>query len=173
MKKVHQLAITGLILVFLMLIFNGCTRRLVDFTVISSKNVTMRLDAEGKGDRVIGKDEVYWLITIPLGVPNLKEAIDKAIESAGPDYDALIDGVVSSYGYWYILSGVSGYKVEGTPIKTQKLMTELNSGDGEVDLAGQNVLYHSSLGISNEQAISNLRTVNLTDEDKQAIARGM
>jgi hypothetical protein len=72
--------------------------RLVDFTVISSKNVTLNVDKNAK--RVIGKGFT------------VKGALDAAIEKAGPGYDALIDGV--------IYNGLFRYKVEGTPIKSSE-----------------------------------------------------
>ena len=72
--------------------------RLVDFTVISSKNVTINVDKNAK--RVKGKGFT------------VKGALDHAIENAGPGYDALIDGV--------IYNGLFRYKVEGTPIKTSE-----------------------------------------------------
>ncbi len=97
---------------------SSCTYRLIDFTTISSKNVTMKLPSESKGNRVTGKDYVVVIFGIPLGRPNLKEATDRAIESAGKDYDCLIDGVVYQKRKWYLLFGQYGYEVEGTPVKT-------------------------------------------------------
>ena len=89
----------------------SCNQRLLDFTVISSKNVTLRLPEDGKGPRTTGKE--MKMCTRPM----LKSAVDKAIENAGPGYDALIDGVV------YVRNEVfrSGWVVEGTPVKTSKL----------------------------------------------------
>ena len=72
--------------------------RLVDFTVISSKNVTLNVKKDAP--RVTGKGFT------------VKDAIDKAIEKAGSGHDALIDGVV--------YSGFLRYKVVGTPIKTSE-----------------------------------------------------
>jgi hypothetical protein len=89
----------------------SCSVRLIDFTVISSKNVTLKLPDDGKGPRTTGKD----LKT--CGQPSLKAAVDKAIETAGPGYDALIDGVVFQKNEIFR----AGWVVEGTPIKTSKL----------------------------------------------------
>lgn len=72
----------------------SCTYRVIDFTAISSKNVTLNLPENSKGQRVKGQDYVTTFLGIPWGSPNLKEATDQAIESAGGEYDALIDGVV-------------------------------------------------------------------------------
>ena len=67
---------------------SSCNQRLIDFTVISSKNVTLRLPDDAKGPRSKGKEMKMCT------QPQLKGAVDKAIENAGPGYDALIDGVV-------------------------------------------------------------------------------
>jgi hypothetical protein len=100
------------------LFISSCTSRLIDFTTISSKNVVMRVPNESKGVRVSGEDYVFVFLGVPLGVPNLKAATDRAIESAGKDYDCLIDGVVYTKRKWYVLFGKMGYEVQGTPIKT-------------------------------------------------------
>jgi len=93
MKKVNLLIITA----FVLLSFTFTSCRIVDFTVISSKNVT--LDVKKDAPRVSA-----WGWTV-------KDALDKAIEQAGPGYDALIDGVISQ-------GALAGYRVKGTPIKT-------------------------------------------------------
>ncbi len=95
---------------------SSCNQRLIDFTVISSKNVTLRLPDDAKGPRTTGKE--MKMCTQPM----LKAAVDKAIENAGPGYDALIDGVVSSRNEFFR----QGWVVEGTPIKTGKLKASGN-----------------------------------------------
>ena len=95
-----------------MLFLTSCTYRLIDFTVISSKNVTLRVPDNAKGPRTEGKDSKWC-----FGIPNVKAAVDKAIEHSGPGYDALIDGVLT-YKYFYI---GGAYIITGTPIKTSKL----------------------------------------------------
>lgn len=147
----------SLLLVFL--VFNGCTQRIIDFTIISSKQMNMKIDESGKGERVVGKDGVYWITFIPLGIPNLKEAVDRAIESAGPGYDALIDGVIYAENWWAVVTGYNGYKVEGTPVKSSKIIAELIKEGKDVDLAMQNIVYHSRLGKSNEEALKNMPVI--------------
>lgn len=95
----------------LLMMVTSCNQRLVDFTVISSKNVAMRVSDDGKGPRVEGKHMTFCT------TPELKEAIDKAIEKAGPGYDALVDGVV--YQRYEVIR--AGWVVQGTPIKTSKI----------------------------------------------------
>ena len=102
----------------------GCVTRLADFTIISTKNIDLARGADFKrgASRVQGEDKISIIIFIPTGVPNIKEAIDKAIESV-PGAIALLDGVISSKA-WYIpyIFGESSYVVEGTPLVDPKLL---------------------------------------------------
>jgi hypothetical protein len=107
MKKLTLLAAT----VTCAMLLSSCQQRLIDFTVISSKNVSLRLPDDAKGPRSTGKSMKMCTR------PQLKEAVDKAIENAGPGYDALIDGVIFVRNEFI----KQGYVVEGTPIKTSKL----------------------------------------------------
>jgi hypothetical protein len=99
-------------------IINGCSQRLIDFTVISSKNVDLSQMSQFKRDsqRVEGVDKAHIIFFIPTGVPNAKEALDKAIESV-PGAVALVDGVITHHFWWIpYIYGQSYYVVEGTPI---------------------------------------------------------
>ena len=114
----------------LALVFTGCATRLVDFTIISTKNIDLAKGASFKRgqSRVTGEDSVCIIIIIPAGVPNIKTAIDKAIQSV-PGAVALLDGVVTSK-CWYIpyIFGKSSFVVEGTPLIDPSLATaELQS----------------------------------------------
>ncbi len=166
MKSRTTLSSLLMIIVIGSLIIGGCTQRVLDFTIVSSKQMHMRVKDSGKGNRVEGKDGVYWLITIPLGIPNLKEAVDRAIESAGPGYDALVDGVIYQQTYWYIITGYSGYKVVGTPVKTVDLQADFLRNGEKTDVAMDRILYHSSRGIANDTAIKNIGIVEVGDLDK-------
>ena len=96
----------------------GCATRLIDFTMISTKNIdwTHAANFQRGKDRVQGTDEVSIIIFIPTGVPNMKEAIDRAIEKI-PGAVALVDGVVTQKS-WYIpyIFGKFSYIIEGTPL---------------------------------------------------------
>lgn len=140
------------LLVVLVIVAAGCSVRLLDFTVVSSKNVDLRIPETSKGTRVVGKDSVTSILGIPLGTPNLKEAVDRAIEKAGPGYDALVDGVIYSVSKFYLLFGSSGFKIEGTPVKTKDIISSAAMAEGKV-------LYHSSLGIDNTKALAALPVV--------------
>jgi len=110
---------TRLYVMFLFVAFllGGCTTRIFDFTIVSTKNVDLsKMGTYERGrQRVEGEDYVYWILDIPLGIPNLKEAIDRAIEVT-PGAVALVDGVAYSKFWWALLVARSSYVVEGTPI---------------------------------------------------------
>ncbi len=153
MKPNLKLLVSALALTLLL---TGCSRRLIDYTVISSKNVRLDLPDGATGPRTEGKDGVTVILGIPLGTPNIKEATDKAIENAGSQYDALIDGVISSCFCAFIF-GKSKVKIECKPINTT-MLPSLAAGD----LAGRPILYHSSLKISNDEAIVAIGIVDAT-----------
>lgn len=104
----------------------GCSQRILDFTVISSKNTNIKVKDAGRGERVAGEDMATYII-FPLGQPQIKSAVDRAIEKAGPGYDALLDGVIYSHFNVFLLFGTFGYSIEGTPIKTSELISELKN----------------------------------------------
>lgn len=108
-----------LILAAAVLMLGSCTDRLTDFTVISTKNYPIggsEAASITKADkRVKGVDKKHIVLGIPLGFPNVKQAVDKAIESY-PGAVGLADGVIKSKYWWALLYGQSSYIVEGTPI---------------------------------------------------------
>lgn len=124
-----KLGLLGVALVSL----GGCATRWIDYTVISTKNVQV---SKVKGERVRGKDCSPWSIFDA----NVKEAIDRAIESAGGDYDALVDGVI----YARNLPFYHCIEVEGTPVNT-KAKTSLR-------LDEKNLMLHSSLSTVSDSA---------------------
>lgn len=101
---------TMLILVGLV-VLEGCTMRLGDFTVLSTKNVDVGVIKPG--DRFAGEDCIS-LITpwIPLGEINWKNAMDRALEKGKGD--VMIDAVVTYTGWTVILFGQQCVSIEGT-----------------------------------------------------------
>jgi len=108
MKKIYTLTMLSLLGI---LTFSSCSQRLVDFTVISSKNHDLKID-KSQGIRVKAKSMGF----LGLGA-SIKDAMDKALQSAGPDYDLLIDGVVRIEDYFF----VSGFVVEGVAVSSSKV----------------------------------------------------
>jgi len=116
MKKIILSGLVGALLL------TGCTNRVTDFTIISTKNVDLSAMSEyQKGDdRVRGEDSLFFLLMLPLGNRiDLKEAIDNGIENV-PGAVALVDGVVYVRSWHIGLFGETAYVVEGTPLINPK-----------------------------------------------------
>ena len=105
------------------LLTSGCAYRLMDFTVISSKNVNM---PKAKSQTRVTGEHCVLVVVIPLGMPSVKTAVDRAIEKAGGEFDALVDGVVTFDNRSFFF-GKQCYVVEGTPISTGDPRTNLES----------------------------------------------
>ncbi len=116
----------GLLATAVLVFIAGCsTLRIADFTIISTKNIDLARGADFKRgpSRVEGKDLAQIIIIIPTGTPNIKEAIDRAIESV-PGAIALLDGVITAKSWWIpYIYGESSYVVEGTPLIDPNLVT--------------------------------------------------
>ena len=116
--KMKNLKFTLLSLSIVALIFSSCSHRVLDFTLISSKNVDLSKGAtfeKGKS-RVEGEDLVHWIIIVPTGTVSIKEALDRAIEST-PGCVALLDGVIYTKFWWIpYIYGQQSASIEGTPL---------------------------------------------------------
>ena len=113
MRRVFSAAVSALLVAWLC----GCTQRLIDFTMISTKNIDLSKAAQFKRgkSRCEGVDDMHLIIFIPTNIPNMKEAVDRAIESV-PGCVALVDGVLT-HTYWtVILYSYGAFVVEGTPL---------------------------------------------------------
>lgn len=100
------------------IIFTSCSIRVLDFTIVSSKNIDLSKSAsfvKGK-TRAQGKDIVHIILIIPTGRADIKEALDKAIETT-PGCVALLDGVIYKK-MWYVpyIYGRQTILIEGTPL---------------------------------------------------------
>lgn len=89
---------------------SGCTMRVADMTVGSTKNYNINSAQFVKGDRVKGEDK-YPVIIFPIGIPNVKTAMDNAIEQHRCAV-ALTDVVVSQLNHSFLF-GTVGYRIEG------------------------------------------------------------
>ena len=137
MKKIKFLFLF-LSLSIVAIIFSSCSRRILDFTLISSKNVDLSKGAsfERGKSRVEGEDKIHWIIFIPTGTVSIKEALDKAIEST-PGCVALLDGVIYTKFWWIpYIYGQQRATIEGTPLIDPSLV--YNSGEvptyGKIEL---------------------------------------
>ncbi len=114
--------------------------RLVDFTVISSKNVNLSID-RSQGVKTEGKKSYF------LGIGwNIKDAMDEALESAGPEYDLLVDGVVR-YGSYPFIATVT---VEGTAVSSSAMKASMSEAGYEEWLKTQNILTEETAVVTPE-----------------------
>lgn len=107
----------------------GCTQRVTDFTVISTKNVDFSSSKlKRASERIEGKDEHYFiLMIIPTRGPiTLKQAIDNTIEKV-PGAVALVDGVIYKKNWAWIILSYDAYIITGTPLIDQNLVSSLPS----------------------------------------------
>ncbi|MEG5266479.1 hypothetical protein TRP66_19500 [Pseudomonas sp. JDS28PS106] len=104
MKKIALAILLGATLV------SGCTVRVADMTVASTKNYNINASKFVKGKRVTGEDN-YPVILFPLGIPNMKTAMDHAIEQDNCAV-GLTDVVMSQLNHSFIV-GMIGFRVEG------------------------------------------------------------
>lgn len=121
MRKASKLVFLAILLAFALLAGARCVRTITDFTIVSTKNVDLSRAAEFKWSprMVRGRDVVHWVTIFPLswsGDPELKPAIDRAIQSV-PGCVALVDGRIRE-SFWYIplLYGQHSLIAEGTPL---------------------------------------------------------
>lgn len=104
-------------LVVSMLIITSCSSRIIDFTIISTKNIDLSRTGNFQRARMRtqGSDVAHFILIFPIGNPNMKEAIDQALQKI-PGAVALVDGVVYYKYWWAFLYGQRVYVVEGTPL---------------------------------------------------------
>lgn len=100
------------------LMVTGCSTRIADLTVASTKNFNLNSGNLEIGQRVQGAS-VIPVIFFPIGRPNLKEAIDNAIEKESCAV-GLSDAVIYYNEYALILGTVS-ISVKGNLILDRSL----------------------------------------------------
>lgn len=111
MKKVLAVALGVMLL-------SGCSVRVADLTVGSTKNYNINGNKFITGPRVTAEDS-YPVIIFPTGIPNMKTAIDKAIEN---DKCAvgLSNLVITSLNHSFLF-GKIGVRAEGNLIIDRSL----------------------------------------------------
>ena len=99
-------SISALFLCICLFFLSGCTQRIGDLSLISTKNIELRethVDPR-QGRRVKGQDCVFLF----FGVLNLEEAVDEALEKGNGNL--MVDEVTHLIAYPF----VSCLEVEGT-----------------------------------------------------------
>lgn len=106
----------------------GCSNRMADLTVVSTKNVSEQqlIDSKTQTKRTIGEDKVHIIVFIPTGVANMEEAMDNAIENV-PCGIALKDATITHKSFYIpYIYGQSGYEVEGNVVQDNKCLADNN-----------------------------------------------
>ena len=104
------------------LLTGGCMIHHGDFTVATTKLVRLNeveLDKATRVKNVEGDDTAHIIIFIPTGNPNLKTAMDNALEKGGGDVmtDVRID---NSFFYIPYIYGQVSWTVKGDVVKTRR-----------------------------------------------------
>jgi hypothetical protein len=123
-----------LILASTVALLSSCTTRLIDFTLISTKNVDLSRAGSFKrtGVRAKGEDKKHIIIIIPAGIPSAKEAVDRAIESVSGGV-ALVDGVLYQKMFYVpYIYGQNSYVVEGS-VLVDPALSKLSAKNVEAD----------------------------------------
>lgn len=99
------------------LLLSGCTERLADFTMVSTKNVDLSMaEVNAKeGNRITEDDCRPIIIVFPVGRPDLKEAVDSALEEGRGN---LMIDLVAYSRWWYVppIFGLRCMVAEGTVV---------------------------------------------------------
>lgn len=99
---------------------SGCSIRTADLTIASTKNINLNNIAESyrlggqprflKGPRVTGTSYIP-VVLLPMGVPDVEEAADEAIEK--DNCAVALSDVVINQNYYAFIFGAIGFEVEG------------------------------------------------------------
>jgi hypothetical protein len=103
-------ALVSLACILALGIWAGCSQRIGDFTLLSTKNV----DIGGKYlklSRESGSDSRPDILTVPIGIPDMKQAVDNCIDAGKGE---LLTNVVVDFIQWTaIVYGKRTYMVTG------------------------------------------------------------
>lgn len=113
------------------IVCSSCSVRLVDFTTISSKNVSLNVDTS-QGVKTEGSKSYVFGFGF-----NIKDALDLALENAGTEYDMLMDGVVRYSNYFFVAT----VEVEGTAYNSRAMRTTMTQEEYRKWLADSENIY--------------------------------
>lgn len=89
---------------------SSCSHRIGDFTMVTTKNYERTTQYKMVG-RMEGSDKAMMILFIPTGSPDIKNAVDRAIEAGNGVY--LANAVIESSQWYALLVGGFGYTVTG------------------------------------------------------------
>lgn len=142
---------------------------------MSSKNFNLsRMSTFRRGSsRVTGQDSSYIIIIIPTGTPQMKEALDKAIESV-PGSVGLVDGVLYSKGFYFpFIFGINSYVIEGTPLIDPTLLSYRKRKSNHMVSYFDSETNKQKLRYVDKEEYKNIKSYINKPEDGKAIELGM
>ena len=96
----------------------GCTTRIGDLTILSTKNIPAEVNQIRAN--VEGRDCAHTILFIPIGTmnPTIDGAIDSALDQV-PGADAMIDMTLKRHAWTVLLYTQACVTVEGTAISSR------------------------------------------------------
>ena len=100
----------------LSLLTGSCAPKVMNFSVVSSKNINLKSISEYQvsSKMIKGESMESLVLFIPTGLPTADEAIQDALRKSGSI--ALVNGTITQPYWWFFLYGKFGYEVEGYPL---------------------------------------------------------
>lgn len=114
-----------ILLIGLLLIFNGCSTRYGMLTIATTKNVNINMqEFEKVADGVTGNSTKHIIIIIPTGNPTIEDALEDALKKTKGD---LMQNVVIYYKWWYIpyVFGEFKFEIKGDVYRVKQKSTGL------------------------------------------------
>ena len=105
-----------------MVLLCSCSKHLADFTIISTREVPvgqLGINYVKSNTRVKARDTNSIIFGTAMGMPDIDDAVDKAIDKHSGAV-ALVDVVIKTRSWNFILYGQNSIIVEGTPIYIPK-----------------------------------------------------
>ena len=102
-----------------LLLATGCSTRIAEFSVVSTKNVELsRIDVKkaNVAHNVTGESRVYSILFIPTGTPTIQEAVDDALRHGGGDI--MTSAKIDAGGWSLLLFGTSYVSATGDVINS-------------------------------------------------------
>ena len=153
MKKKIMLSI-GLLL---LMVLTGCSERLGDFTVISTKNIDIGKNYIKVDSNAFGTSTKQIIIVFPNGTPSIKDAVDDLLKKTNGD---LVTNAVIHYNWFYIpyIFGEMTYKIEGDVyIKALQKVSMIENSDISKEALSQADLQNVDLLFTAEQVNGELQ----------------
>lgn len=146
-----------------MIALTGCSQRLGDFTIISTKNVDIGKNYVKVQTQEKGISSKAIIIFIPTGTPNIKDAVDDLLKKANGD---LVTNAVIQYSWYYIPYIYGEYKYEITGDVYKKVETALNELKNKpLSENAQTDVDESSLFFTAEQVNGQVQLTQVNQKD--------